>query len=67
VTFRLPVATRRELIGLGPDARGPARTVWRARGRYPALGVGTGSTARIIAVLVWHCDALPVCSISGVL
>jgi len=29
-------------------------------------GVGTGSTAMIAAPLVWHCEALPVLSTSGV-
>jgi hypothetical protein len=29
-------------------------------------GVGTGSTATIMALAVWHCEALPVLSTSGV-
>ena len=30
------------------------------------MGAGTGKTARIAALPVWHCDALPVLSTSGV-
>jgi hypothetical protein len=29
--------------------------------------VGTGKTARMVALPVWHCDAFPVLSTSGVL
>jgi hypothetical protein len=38
--------THLKLIGLGANPSG------RACCRYPALGVGTGSTARIVALLV---------------
>ena len=40
------------------------------RGWYPAVfvadGAGTGSTAAIAALAVWHCEVLPVLSTSGV-
>ena len=45
----------------------PRRELVRAKRVQPTVGVDTGRTARMVALPVWHCDAFPVLSTSGVL
>ena len=62
-------STPRAVNGAVAEEHGPSlfRRAASSLGGGLAVGVGTGRTARIAALPVWHCDAFPVLSTSGVL